>query len=74
METAKDITDNLIQRAKNLQEFTVFRNLETIPLKGVIPFSIQHTVGYPVEFTVPAISQDEAEQRVDMWLEENEDD
>lgn len=73
MNTAKDLTDNLIHRAKHLQEFTVFRNLESFPFSaGHIPFDIRHVVGYPMEFDVPALSQQEAEERVDAWLNEIE--
>jgi hypothetical protein len=68
MNNVKELADNLIHRAKNLQEFTVFRNFDDIVFNGVMPYTISHTVGYPVEITVPAISQDEAEQRVDEWL------
>jgi hypothetical protein len=73
METAKIITENLINRAKNLQQFTVFRNLERFPFSaGHVPFDIRHVVGYPMEFDVPALSQQEAEERVDAWLNEIE--
>lgn len=58
-----------IERAKNLQEFAVFRNMEDIVLDGnPMPYTMSHTMGMPVELTVPAISQAEAEQRVDTWL------
>jgi hypothetical protein len=74
METAKDISDNLIHRAKHLKEFTVFRSLDVVPFKGGrIPFGIQHNVGYPIEFTVPALTQEEAEIQVDKWLEDQDD-
>ena len=59
-----------IKRAKNLQEFTVFRDMEEIIFNGnPIPYTMNHTIGGPVEITVPAISQAEAEQRVDEWLD-----
>ena len=58
-----------IDRAKNLQEFLVFRNMEDIIFCGSpLPYSMTHTMGGPVELLVPAISQEEAEQRVDDWL------
>jgi hypothetical protein len=69
MNTAKDITDNLIFRAKNLQEFIVERDWELIPA-GVIKFNIQHTVGEPARIFVHAMSQDEAERQVDDWFGE----
>jgi hypothetical protein len=33
------------------------------------PYSIRHNMGELAEITVPAIDQNEAEQRVDEWLE-----
>jgi len=44
MNTAKDLTDNLIHRMKHLQEFVVERDWNLIPA-GVIKFNIQHTQG-----------------------------
>jgi hypothetical protein len=69
MTTAKDLTDQLIYRAKNLQEFVVERDWNLIPA-GVIRFNIQHTVGEPARIFVPALTQDEAEDMVDEWFEE----
>ena len=69
MNTAKDLTDNLIFRAKNLQEFVVERDWELIPA-GVVKFNIQHTVGEPARIFVHAMSQDEAERQVDDWFGE----
>ena len=58
-----------INRAKNLQEFLVFRNMDELVFDGnPMPYSMSHTMGGPVELLVPAISQEEAEQRVDDWL------
>jgi hypothetical protein len=58
-----------IERAKNLQEFAVFRDMEDIVFDGnPMPYTMSHTMGMPVEITVPAISQAEAEHRVDVWL------
>jgi hypothetical protein len=69
MNTAKDITDNLIYRAKNLQEFVVERDWELIPA-GVVKFNIQHTVGEPARIFVHAMTQEEAEHQVDDWFGE----
>jgi hypothetical protein len=70
MNTAKDIADNLIDRAKNLQEFIVLRDMDRIIFSGSpIPYTINHTMGMLAEITVPAISQEEAEQRVNKWLD-----
>ena len=69
MNTAKDITDNLIFRAKNLQEFVVERDWDLIPA-GVIKYNIQHTVGHPARIFVHAMTQEEAERKVDDWFGE----
>jgi hypothetical protein len=69
MTTAKDLTDTLIYRAKNLQEFVVERDWNGFPL-GVVKFNIQHTVGQPARIFVPALTQEEAEQMVDEWFGE----
>lgn len=58
-----------IERAKNLQEFAVFRDMEDIVFCGSpIPYTLNHVMGEQVEITVPAIDQTEAEARVDAWL------
>ena len=63
------LASQAIERAKNLQEFLVFRDMEEIIFNGnPIPYTMNHSMGGPVEISVPAISQEEAEQRVDAWL------
>ena len=52
METAKDLTEQLIFRAKNLQEFVVERDWALIPA-GVVKFDIQHTVGESARILLP---------------------
>ena len=69
MNTAKDLTDTLIFRAKNLQEFVVERDWSLIPA-GVIKYDIQHTVGEPARIFVHAMTQEEAERQVDDWFGE----
>lgn len=69
MTTAKDLTDHLINRAKNLQEFIVEREFNDIPA-GVVKFDIQHTVGEPAKIFVHALTQTEAEQMVNEWFGE----
>jgi hypothetical protein len=69
MTTAKDLTDQLINRAKNLQEFVVEREFNGIPA-GVVKFSIQHTVGEKARIFVPALTQQEAEEMVNEWFGE----
>ena len=63
------LADVAIERAKNLQEFAVFRDMEDIVFCGSpLPYTLNHVMGEKVEITVPAISQVEAEARVDAWL------
>jgi len=69
MTTAKELADNLITRAKNLQEFVVERDWDLIPA-GVIKYNIQHTVGQPARIFVHAMTQQEAERQVDDWFGE----
>jgi hypothetical protein len=69
MNTAKEIADNLINRAKNLQEFVVERDWSLIPA-GVVRYDIQHTVGEPARIFVHAMTKEEAERQVDDWFSE----
>ena len=69
MTTAKDLTDQLVHRAKNMQKFVVERQIDNIPA-GVIKFDIQHTVGEPARIFVHAMTQEEAERQVDDWFGE----
>ena len=69
MDNANILANRAIERAKNLQEFLVFRNMDELVFDGnPMPYSMTHTMGGPVELLVPAISQEEAEQRVNDWL------
>ena len=69
MDEINIIAARAIGRAKNLQEFAVFRDMDDIVFCGSpIPYTLNHVMGEKVEITVPAISQTEAEQRVDSWL------
>lgn len=72
MTTAKDLTDQLINRAKNLQEFVVQREFDRIP-SGVVRFNIQHSQGKMARIFVHALTQEEAEEMVDEWFNESED-
>ncbi len=70
MNTAKEITDNLINRAKHLQEFVVEREWHSIP-SGVVRYNIQHTQGELARIFVHAMTQLEAEKMVDDWFDES---
>ena len=67
--TAAVIANELITRAKNLQEFVVERDWNLIPA-GVIKYDIQHTQGEPARIFVHALTQQEAERQVDDWFGE----
>jgi len=70
MTDINQLASEAIKRAKDLQEFVVFRDMNDIVFSGdPIPYSIRHTTGELAEISVPAISQAEAEQRVNEWLE-----
>ena len=70
MNSVKELAEQAIYRAQNLQEFTVLRDENDMILNGVIRFDIRHKPGTPYRITVPAMSQDEAETRVDEWINE----
>jgi hypothetical protein len=66
----KELAEQAIYRAQNLQEFTVLRDENNMILNGTIRYDISHRPGTPYRITVPAMSQDEAEVRVDEWIAE----
>lgn len=67
MTTANDLTQQLIDRAKNLKQFIVEREFNDIPM-GVVKFDVQHTQGELARIFVHALTQQEAEQMVDEWF------
>ena len=67
--TAAVIANELITRAKNMQEFVVERDWDLIPA-GVVKYDIQHTLGQPARIFVHAMTQQEAERQVDDWFGE----
>ncbi len=67
MTTAHDLTQQLIDRARNLQEFVVQRDFDHIP-SGVVKFNVQHTQGELARIFVHALTQQEAEDMVDEWF------
>jgi hypothetical protein len=66
----KELAEQAIYRAQNLQEFEVLRDENDMILDGVIRYDIRHRPGTPYRITVPAMSQAEAEARVDEWIRE----
>lgn len=67
MTTANELTQQLIDRAKNLQEFVVRRDFDRIP-GGVVKYNIQHSQGEQARIFVHALTQEEAEDMVDEWF------
>ena len=70
MNDVQQQAEQLIYRAMNLQEFVVLREENDMILNGVIRYDIRHRPGTPYRITVPAMSQAEAEIRVDEWIAE----
>lgn len=69
METAKDIMDHFIQRAKNLQEYIVETDVpENFRFNGTIPFDIEIKENI-IYAKVWAVEFDEAAKKLDTWLE-----
>ena len=73
MNDVRVLAERAIYRAQNLQEFTVLRDENDMILNGTIRYDISHRPGQPYRITVPAMSQAEAEIRVDEWIEEMRD-
>ena len=72
MTTAKDLTDQLINRAKNLQEFIVETDVpENFRFNGVVPFDMEIVNGV-ISAKVLAIDFDEAVAVFDKWLGEQQ--
>jgi hypothetical protein len=72
--TAKDMADQLINRAKNMQTFIVERDMDSIVFDGKpIKYNMTHVLGGPMKIHVPAMSQEEAEQQVNDWLDNQRD-
>ena len=64
-----DMTNDLIFRAKNLQEYTVTTDVpEDFRFNGVVPFDMNINEGQ-IEAKVYGIDFDEAVKTFDKWLE-----
>ena len=73
MNDVRLLAERAIYRAQNLQEFEVLRDENDMILDGVIRYDIRHRPGTPYRITVPAMTQAEAETRVDEWIREMRD-
>ncbi len=65
-----DLTQQIIERAKNLKKFVVQRDFDQIPL-GIVKFDVQHSQGELARIFVHALTQEEAEQMVDEWFSDD---
>jgi hypothetical protein len=70
MTSVKELAEQVIYRAQHLQEFTVLRDENDMILHGTIRYNVSHRLGTQYRITVPAMSQSEAETRVDEWIQE----
>ena len=69
MSTAKDICDQFINRAKNLNEFTITTDVpDDFRFNGTVPFDMQIKEGI-IEAKVFAVDFEEAVDRLSTWLE-----
>lgn len=79
MTTAKELTENLIARAKAMQTFHIMRQLDDADIifsAGVVPFDVKINKNGRMTATVHAMTIDEANDQVDAWirhLEEGDD-
>lgn len=65
----RDMTDNLINRAKNLQEFTVTTDCpEDFRFNGVVPYNLSIKNGV-ISAVVHGVDFDEAVTRLNNYLE-----
>lgn len=79
MTTAKELTDRLIQRAKDMQTFRIMRQLDDADIifsAGIVPFDLKINKNGQMVATVHAMTIEEANEQVDAWirhLEEGDD-
>lgn len=72
MTTAKELTENLIARAKSMQTFQITRQLDDADVifsAGVVPFDLKMNREGRLTATVHAMTLAEAEQQVDAWIQ-----
>jgi hypothetical protein len=71
MTTAKELTENLIARAKSMQTFQITRQLDDADVifsAGVVPFDLKMNREGRLTATVHAMTLEDAEQQVDSWI------
>jgi hypothetical protein len=69
----KELAEQAIYRAQNLQEFEVLVDENDMILNGTVRYDIRHKPGSPYRILVPAMTRDEAESRVTEWIQEMRD-
>ena len=72
MTTAKELTENLIARAKSMQTFRIIRQLDDADIifsAGVVPFDLKINKDGRMTVTVHAITLEEANEQVDAWIQ-----
>jgi hypothetical protein len=75
MTTAKELTDNLIARAKAMQTFRIMRQLDDADIifsAGVVPFDVKINKDGRMTATVHAMTLEDANAQVDAWIEKLE--
>ena len=75
MKTARELTQDLIAKAKAMQTFRIVRQLDDTDIifsAGVVPFDIKINKNGRMVATVYAITLEEAETQVDAWLRQLE--
>jgi hypothetical protein len=72
MTTAKELTENLIARAKSMQTFRIIRQLDDADIifsAGVVPFDLKINKDGRMTVTVHAMTLEEANEQVDAWIQ-----
>lgn len=75
MKTARELTQDLITKAKAMQTFRIVRQLDDADIifsAGVVPFDLKINKNGRMVATVYAITLEEAENQVDAWLRQLE--
>jgi hypothetical protein len=71
MTTAKELTENLIAKAKAMQTFRIMRQLDDADIifsAGIVPFDLKINKEGRMVATVYALTLEEANDQVDTWL------
>jgi hypothetical protein len=75
MKTAHQLTQELITKAKSMQQFRVIRQLDDADIifsAGVVPFDLKINKNGRMVATVYALTMEEANEQVDAWIRQLE--